>query len=127
MRSNVGWFVKGVVKAGDDFADLHPDGRMVQPNVKKEVLSTDNRLNIHVTAGTEEQAMQIAKGLLKKHGHRIEDVVVTIENKKNYVEGTHIPLNLSWFEDDLRCVTKMALTYLVTITDPTRVRSGLMM
>ncbi|EGR1834014.1 HNH endonuclease [Vibrio cholerae] len=122
-RNGIG-IVKGVVKVGEDFADLHPDGKMVQPNVKKEVHSNDHRLNIHVTAGTEKQAMQIAKGLLKKHGHKIEDAVVNIENKNNYVEGTHITLNFSWNEDDLRCVAKMALTFLVTITDPTRVRSG---
>ncbi|TLS80659.1 HNH endonuclease [Photobacterium damselae] len=122
-RKEIG-ILKGVVKAGEDIADLHPDGKMVQPNVSKDVYSTESRLSIHVTAGTEEQAMQISKGLLKKHGHRIEDAVVNIEEKKNYVAGTHIALNFKWNEDDLRCVAKMALTYLVTITSPTRVRSG---
>lgn len=122
-RKPVG-ILQGVVNCDDSSFDLYPDGKAVNSELLKKVALNGDILEINVTAATEQQALRIAQGLLKKHGQCVDDATISIEKSTTYLDNTHISLYFSWDESDLRSVAKRCLNYLVTKTDPHRVRCG---
>lgn len=116
---------KRLAKLNGEFYNLHPSGVMKKGTVHNKIIPyTEGITNVSIRADTSELAMQVLVGQLKSKGKTLDDLNNgTVTDIKEY--GASIEFNLSFDENCLRAIAKMALTFVATQISPERLRKGI--
>ena len=109
------------VKLNNESYNLLPTGEMLRNGVQKEFTKVEGVTSFRIIANNKEQAMKVLEGQLKSQNKSLKDVKDrTITEVSQY--GAQISFTISFIENDLRSITKMALTMLATKVSPHRLR-----
>ena len=108
---------------GKEF-DIYSGGLIKYSKNDVEINEVDGKAEISISANSEEEALKILSGVLKKYGKTIDDFTdLEAKSVKSYIPSVHQQLNLGG-EEQLRSIAKTALTYLATFVSPERLRTG---
>lgn len=108
---------------GKEF-DIHSGGIIKFSKNDVEINESDGKTEISISANSEEEALKILSGVLKKYDKTIDDFTdLEAKSVKSYVPSVHQRLHLGG-EEQLRSIAKTALTYIATFVAPERLRSG---
>ena len=121
---------KAVLKLDENIYNLEDGGILKQgpPSISVYNDPDDNSLKIRIRASSLDNALPIAKGILKKYGQTLDKCSsLEIKEKKFYLPLQHdgISREIDFYTSEkFRAVAKMLLTYLATMINPERLRSG---
>lgn len=108
---------------GKEF-DIHSGGLIKFSKNDVEINEYNGKAEISISANSEEEALKILSGVLKKYDKTIDDFTdLEAKSVKTYVPSVHQRLHLGG-EEQLRSIAKTALTYIATFVAPERLRSG---
>lgn len=84
------------------------------------ITEADGKAEICISANSEEEALKILSGVLKKYNKTIDDFTdLEAKSVKSYIPSIHQRLQLGG-EEQLRSIAKTALTYIATFVSPER-------
>lgn len=108
---------------GKEF-DIHSGGLIKFSKNNVEIIESDGKAEISISANSEEDALKILSGVLRKYDKTFDDFTdLEAKSVKSYIPSIHQRLQLGG-EEQLRSIAKTALTYLATFASPERLRSG---
>lgn len=109
------------IELNSEFYNLQPSGEMTRNGVQQEFTKLDGVTSFRIVANNKEQAIRVLEGKLKSQNKSLKDVKdETITKVSQY--GAQISFTISFTENDLRSIAKMALTMLATKVSPQRLR-----
>lgn len=108
---------------GKEF-DIYSGGLIKYSKSDVEITEVDGKAEISISANSEEEALKILSGVLKKYNKTIDDFTdLEAKSVKSYIPSIHQRLQLGG-EEQLRSIAKTALTYIATFVAPERLRNG---
>ena len=108
---------------GKEF-DVYSGGLVKYSKSDVEITEADGKAEISISANSEEEALKILSGFLKKYDKTLDDFTdLEAKSVKSYIPSIHQRLQLGG-EEQLRSIAKTALTYMATFVAPERLRNG---
>lgn len=104
--------------------DIYSGGLIKYSKSDVDIKEADGKAEVSISANSEQEALKILSGVLKKYDKTIDDFTdLEAKSVKSYVPSIHQRLELGG-EEQLRSIAKTALTYMATFVAPERLRNG---